>query len=68
MWRAVDADFAIVRNSKIQSAILTSIRLTEEGLEEDPDMLVPGAEVLSSFSAPFASLAMLQNSPPICRG
>ena len=41
--------------SKIQSAILTSIRpltsawqcLTEEGLEEDPDMLVPGAEVLS---------------------
>ena len=41
--------------SKIQSAILASIwpltsawqRLTEEGLEEEPDMLVLGAEVLS---------------------
>ena len=43
------------KHTKIQSAILTSIRpltsawqrLTEKGLEEDPDMLVSGAEVLS---------------------
>ena len=41
--------------SKIQAAILASIRpltsawqhLTDEGLKEDPTMLVPGAEVLS---------------------